>query len=87
MMPIDPMSLPFCVLFQSNTVWWMPRGWDRLVRGVRTEAVVERGGGRTVEREEGECELDAGEEAEEEEMQPAEGLEELEPLLDRSAAG
>ena len=84
MMPIDPMSLPFCVLFQSNTVWWMTRGWDRLVG---TEAVVESGGRRTVEREEGECELDAGEEAEEEEMQPAEGLEELEPLLDRSAAG
>ena len=53
MMPIEPISLPFCVLFQSKTVGRQAQVSD--MREARSKII------RTVEREEGERELGAGE--------------------------
>lgn len=53
MTPMDPMSAPFCLLFQSNTIY------------VGYLCAEKAGGPRTVECKEGEREFNAGEDTEE----------------------
>lgn len=69
MIPIDPMSFPFCVLFQSRTAVVTHRQTD--------ETNIGKIGALTIEGEESECEFNTREDDQEEEMEPLQGLEEF----------
>lgn len=83
-MPIDPMSLPFCVLFQSRTVT-LDTTLDKERKGMGKRDAL------TVESEESERELDAGEDGQEKEVQPLQRFEKFDAGFDvafrRTAVG